>query len=286
MKTIAFINNKGGVGKTASVTTIAHMAATLYNKKILIIDLDPQGNTSALYNDADIIEILAGLLKQIPINTISKSVEDLLIDSQIDVHETIKKTAYDNLDIIPAYLTLSEAEQRLKSDILTPQQFRLKAHLEKVESEYDYCFLDCSPSINIININGLVAADEVYIPLKCDAWSAMGMCIARNLIQTVTTYNFKLKTGGIFFTQWEGKKNVSQAVYDLLMSFVHDDLLPLTISRSKLIEEMTLEQKPLLAYDTKKGHSKITKEYIALTEYILSDTQAKINIKKSAKGTI
>lgn len=280
MKVIAFLNNKGGVGKTASVTTIAHIAATHFNKRVLIIDLDPQGNSSALYNDANIEEILAGLLQGKPTNTFAPSVENLLIDKTFDIHKTIKKTPYENLDIIPSYLTLAEVEERLKADILSPQQFRLANHLEKIQDEYDYCFLDCSPSISIININGLVAASEVYIPLRCDAWSAIGMCIARNLIATVTEYNRKLKLAGIFFTQWEKNKIVSQAVYDMLNGFISEDLLPITISKSKLIEELTLMQKPLLAYDTKRGYSKITKEYIALTEYILSDFSGRSKLKQ------
>lgn len=281
MKVIAFLNNKGGVGKTASVTTVAHIAATYSQKKVLLIDLDPQGNSSALYNDANIEELLSGLLQGKPVNTIAPSVENLLIDKTFDIHEAIRKTHYENLDIIPSYLTLAEVEERLKADILSPQQFRLANQLEKIKDEYDYCFLDCSPSISIININGLVAADEVYIPLKCDAWSAIGMCIARNLISTVTDYNRKLKLSGIFFTQWEGHKNVSQAVYGMLNGFVSEELLPITIRKSKLIEELSLMQKPLLAYDDQKGYSKITKEYIALTEYILSDFSGRVKIKQT-----
>lgn len=283
MKVIAFLNNKGGVGKTASVTTIAHIAATYFKKRTLIIDLDPQGNSSALYNDANIEELLCGLIQGTPINTLEKSVEDLLLDKSVNIHDTIRSTAYENLDIIPSYLTLSEVEERLKADILTPQQFRLANHLEKIQDEYDYCFLDCSPSISIININGLVAANEVYIPLKCDAWSTIGMCIARNLIDTVRDYNHKLKLAGIFFTQWEGQKKVSKTVYAMLDGFVSDQLLPITISKSKLIEEMTLMQIPLLNYDTKKGYSTVTKEYINLTEYILSDFARRKDIKNHCK---
>uniref|UniRef100_UPI0011E841D7 ParA family protein n=1 Tax=Serratia marcescens TaxID=615 RepID=UPI0011E841D7 len=143
MKVIAFLNNKGGVGKTASVTTVAHIAATYFKKRVLIIDLDPQGNSTALYNDANIEEILAGLLQGKPTNTIAPSVENLLIDKTFDIHKSIKKTPYENLDIIPSYLTLAEVEERLKADILSPQQFRLANHLDKIQDEYDYCFLDC-----------------------------------------------------------------------------------------------------------------------------------------------
>jgi len=280
MKTIAFLNNKGGVGKTASATTVSHMAATLYDKRILHIDLDPQGNSSAFYSEDKIEEILAGLIQGKPVGMFSKSVEDLLIDSELDIRETIRHTQYKNLDIIPSFLTLSEVEERLKADIRTPQQFRLLNHLKNIEDEYDYCILDCSPSVSIININGLVAADDVFIPLKCDAWSAMGMCIARNLVQTVQTYNPRLKIGGLFFAQWEGRKNVSNAVYGLLMECFPDLLLPYTISKSKLVEEMTLEQIPLLVYDSKTKPSKVTLDYMKLTEYIISNSIERAALKK------
>lgn len=280
MKTSVLLSNKGGVGKSASAVTLSHIAATLYDKRTLLIDLDPQGNTSSFFSEEDVLERLISIIKGQPSGTISKSVEDLFVDSNLDIHETIRHTKYKNLDIIPSFLTLSEVEERLKADIRTPQQFRLLNHLKAVEDDYDYCIIDCSPSVNIININGLVAADEVFIPLKCDAWSVMGMFIAKNLIQTVSTYNPRLKIAGLFFTQWEGRKNVSAAVYNLIVSFFPDLLLPFTIGKSKLVEEMTLEQIPLLEYDTQKKHSKVTKDYIELTEYIISDPIKRVAMKE------
>lgn len=270
MKTICFLNNKGGVGKTASTSTIAHMIATLHNKKVLLIDVDAQGNCSSIFSENQMIDLLTSLLKDSPITHKEKTVEDLFIDSSLDIHECIKKTAYKNLDIIPALLTLSECEELLKADIRTPQQFRLKKHLDNIQEEYDFCIIDCSPSINILNINSLVASDQVYIPLKCDAWSATGMCIAKKLVKTVSSYNPRLQLAGCFFTQWEGMKNVSKTTYSLLEAFVPDLLLPITISKSKLIEEMSYMQKPLLEYDNSAKKSKVTKDYINLTEYIVT----------------
>lgn len=126
------------------------------------------------------------------------SIEDALMDPKLDIHKCIIHTKYENLDIIPAYLTLAEVENRLQADITTPQQFRLRMQLEKIEDEYDYCLIDCSPSINILNINGLVAADEVYIPTKTDGNSCLGIAISYNLINTVQAYNPRLKVAGIF----------------------------------------------------------------------------------------
>lgn len=270
MKTISFLNNKGGVGKTASTAIIAHIMADS-GKKVLLIDLDPQGNCSSIYSDVNIIKRLVCLLKgENPDSEKEYSAEDLFLDAELDIHSVIKKTDYENLDIIPSMLTLAECEEQLKADIRTPQQFRLKNHLDKIYDEYEYCLIDCSPSINILNINGLVASDEVYIPLKCDAWSATGMCIAMNLIKTVSTYNSRLKLKGCFFTQWESNKNVSKTTYELLTQFIPHLILPFTISKSKLIEELSYTQKPLLSIESNKN-SKVAQDYMRLTNFIIDN---------------
>ena len=155
MKTIAFINNKGGVGKTASVTSVAHMLATRYNKKVLVVDTDPQMNTTMMFSNVDFVSIFNKIYKGGMENT-AKNIETLLLNRNVDIHDCILHTDYENLDIIQSCLTLSEAEERIKGDVISPQQFKLKRHLKKVEDEYDYCIIDTSPSLSIININGLV----------------------------------------------------------------------------------------------------------------------------------
>lgn len=268
MKTIIFLNNKGGVGKTASVTTIAHIMATKYHKKTLLIDLDPQMNSTTMYSEVDFVKLFYNIYKG-TCEKAEKSVEDLLLNRDMDIHECIQHTEYENLDIIPSYLTLSEAEELMKADVKTPQQFRLQRHLRAVQDEYDYCIIDSSPSVSIINVNGLVAADEVYVPLRCDGGSLLGVAIIMNLFDAVSEYNAGLKIGGMFFTQWNGRKNVSKSVYQLLSEVFGEYILPITISTSKNLEESSLVQTPLLAYDKGKNKCKATQDYLALTEYIL-----------------
>ncbi len=269
MKTIVFLNNKGGVGKTASVTTIAHMLSAVHGKKVLLVDLDPQMNSSMMYSDIDFINIFrdvySGRQKRI-----RQSVETLFLEKNADIHDCIVHTDYENLDIIPSCLTLSEVEELMKADVMTPQQFKLQKHLKNVQNEYDYCIIDTSPSISIININGLVAADELYIPLRCDGGSLLGVAIIMNIYHTVAEYNPKLKIGGMFFTQWNGRKNVSKTVYSLLQDTFGEYIIPITVSTSKNIEECSLMQLPLLAYDNGKNKSRVTEDYLKLTEYILS----------------
>lgn len=136
-----------------------------------------------------------------------------------------------------------------------------------MKDEYDYCIIDCSPSISILNINALVAGDEVYIPMRCDGGSLLGVAITMNLVETVMEYNPLLKVGGMFFTQWNERKNVSKTVLALMKDVFGDLILPYKISSSKNIEEGSLSQVPLLAYDTKC--SKVTKEYLELAEFIV-----------------
>ena len=269
MKTIVFLNNKGGVGKTASVTTIAHMLSAVHGKKVLLVDLDPQMNSSMMYSDIDFINIFRDVYSGRQ-QRVRQSVETLFLEKNADIHDCIVHTDYENLDIIPSCLTLSEVEELMKADVMTPQQFKLQKHLKNVQNEYDYCIIDTSPSISIININGLVAADELYIPLRCDGGSLLGVAIIMNIYHTVAEYNPKLKIGGMFFTQWNGRKNVSKTVYSLLQDTFGEYIIPITVSTSKNIEECSLMQLPLLAYDNGKNKSRVTEDYLKLTEYILS----------------
>lgn len=282
MKTLAFLNQKGGVGKTASTTTIGHILAERYNKKVLLIDVDPQANTSTGFSEMDYFKIFIGIIKGERIGR-ELSMEDLLMDSELDPHECIKHTKYENLDIIPAYQTLAEAEEKLKADVRTPQQFRLKSQLDKVKDEYDFCIIDCSPSINILNINALVAADEVYIPTKTDGNSLIGIAISYNLIRTVQTYNPGLRLMGAFFTQCDKRTNVTKTAREFLEQVLPGLLLPYEIGKNVKLEENSYQQATLLELD-KNCRNHVTKTYVALAEYIQSDDRKKcINEYKKQK---
>lgn len=273
MKTISFLNIKGGVGKSSSAVIISHILATKYKKKVLVVDTDPQGNTSAAFSDLQILERLECLLAKREFPLHRATLENLLLDKDVSAKDAIHQTAYPGLHLIPSLITLSEAEERLKADVTTPQQFRLKNKLKQVEDEYDYCIIDCNPSINIININALVTSDKVYIPMKCDAWSGMGMMVARNLIETVQSFHPSLKIGGCFFVQFEPNKVVTQQAYEILQEYMGKELLPYTIRKSKLIEEMSFTQIPLLEADpnTKGNYLPVTKDYLDLTKYIMTN---------------
>lgn len=276
MKTIAFYNNKGGIGKTASVVTLSHILAVECGKKVLVVDLDPQGNTSSTYSPTDFFELFWKVWEQ-KTERVGYSVEDILLNERLDPHICIHKTNYKNLDIIPAYMTLSEAEEVMKSKgILSPQHYNLYEQLKKLEDEYDYCFIDCSPSRGLLNSNGLLASDQVYIPTRCDGGSLLGIALTMDFITTEQKYkkgDKRLELGGCFFTQFSGRKNIEKDVYQLIQTiFPENKLLPITIRTSKLVEEGTLQQKPLLVLDPNKKE-KITNEYLRLAEYMIETAQ-------------
>lgn len=279
MKVLTFLNGKGGTGKTASCTTIAHGLAQK-DKRILVVDLDPQGNSSSMYSDVDFGHIFMQIFTGETELEKPYSVEDLLIDSKFDPHKAIVHTEYPNLDIIPSFLTLSEVEERLKADTKVPQQFKLNGQLMKLKDEYDYCLIDCGPSVSLLNINALVASDEVYMPTRCDGGSLIGVAITHNLIRTVQTYNPKLSVGGVFLTQFEKRKNVARTSYELLEELFGDKFLPITIGVTKNLEENTFEQRPLLSFDKK---TKAARGYMDLVDYILAPNRKIFleNYKKS-----
>lgn len=277
MKTIAFLSNKGGVGKSTSASTVASCIAKK-GYKVLVIDLDPQGNTSNLYSKINVLNYLENIL-QGKTQVLGKSVEDLLLNPSENIHNCIQSTDFKNVELIPAYLTLSEAEERIKADIRNPQQFRLKNHLQKINKEYDYCIIDCAPSVSITNINGLAACNEVYVPMRADAWSVLGMCITKNLIQTVQQYSPDLKFEACYFTQWDNKrKSFNKQIYGLVKEQI-PELLPIRIGLTRLVDKTTYEQMPLPEYDNGKRKSKVTEQYELLTEYILSNDRKQFREK-------
>lgn len=273
MKTYAIFNVKGGVGKTTTATTLAHILATDYKKKVLIVDLDPQSNTTSLLGNADlnILSVLTQVFIQNDLSVLKSyelTVGDLLINPKLDVRDVIQHTAYENLDLLPAFLDLAEIEETMKADIKTPQQFRLKAHLDKVSDEYDYCILDLSPSINIININGLAMTDYVFTPLRCDLWGLAGYCIANNLINTVSSYNPKLAMAGCFFVQWSGQGSLAKQIQAFMKESMGNKYIDIPIRKCVKAEEMTYEHRALSDYARK---ATATLDYKALAEYIITN---------------
>ena len=271
MKTYAFINNKGGVGKSSSVQAVAYNMAAKYEKKVLVVDIDPQANTTIVFSEIDLMDLLKqyeGINRK---EVFPITIEDLLINSKIDIHEDIINTKYKGIDIIQALPTLAAVEEMLKADIRTPQQFRLRNQLSKIEpDEYDYCLIDCGPSLSILNINALVAADEVFIPTQVDSGSLWGVTMTINeLVKPVRTYAPQLVVGGIYITRCKDNAISTRDGFAVLSELYPDKLLPFTINENVAVSNSNLARVPLPLYD-KYGRAQATKDYRMLTEYILS----------------
>lgn len=267
MKVLSFLNSKGGVGKTTSVTALSHMLAKAYGKRVLIADLDPQGNASNLYGQTDILSLLRARRGE-KLETVQYSIGDLLIGQDMNPHLAVRHTEYAGVDIIPSLPNLSVVEERLKADIKTPQQFRLDGQLRKLSAEYDYCLIDCSPSLSILNVNALVASDEVYIPTLVDADSLFGIELTKTeLIDEVRRYSPRLKIGGIFFTKYEDRLNVSKYAKEILGAAYEKNFLPIAIHKNAVIQNCTHEHCPLGAYD-RNMRARATRDYYDLAGYI------------------
>lgn len=271
MKTYAFLNVKGGVGKTTSATTIAHIIATEYDKKVLLIDMDPQGNCSSLFSENEInyAEVLKKVLEEGDLSLLKeypKSVGDILIDASLDINEVIYDTNYKNLSLIPAFIDLADTETKLQADIKNPQQFRLKHQLEKVKDKFDYCIIDCSPSVNLLNINVLACADFVFAPLKCDKWGFAGYCIAQSLVEAVKDYNYKLTDIRCFITQYDNRTIVSKSIRETLKNALGRFFIDIPIRKSVRAEEFTYSKMVLTDY---ADDSAVAQDYRELTKRLV-----------------
>ena len=192
-KAIAIFNQKGGVGKT---TTNINLAACLANKgkKVLLLDIDPQGNTTS------------GL--GIDKRSMEYSTYDLLIEKDFDTPKAIIKTGTEGLDLIPASVSLSGAEVELVN--VKGREKRLKKAMDKVKKKYDYIFIDCPPSLGLLTVNSLTAVDSVLIPIQCEFYALEGVAQLMNTIEIVKkNLNSKLEIEGVILSMFDGRTNLS-----------------------------------------------------------------------------
>lgn len=274
MKTFALFNVKGGAGKTTTAINLAHIFATRFQKKVLLIDLDPQSNSTSFFSedDVDILQVMEEVFvqrkKEVQKQKVYPvTVGDVILNKNMDPHAAIVHTRYPGLDLMPADLNLSTVEVQLKSNMMIVQQTCLKNQIGKLAGEYDYCFLDLSPSINLLNINGLAFTDWILTPLRLDRWGLSGYCLASELMDTVSEFNPNLKIGGCFFTQWSSS-NLSGQIRDFMKNVLPEEYIDIPIRKAVRVEEITYNHIPLLEYDPK---STAAQDYLQLAEYVLRE---------------
>lgn len=246
-KTIVFVNQKGGVGKTTSAINLGAYLS-LAGKRILLIDFDPQGNLSSG------VGVKAG----------SDGIYEVISGSR-QMRSVVQKTAMNNLDIVPASIDLSGATVELvnKEDM----NHYLKRAIAEVKSDYDYVLIDCPPSLGVLTLNGLVAADEVYVPLQCEYFALEGLSLILQTVQLVQKgLNPALTVGGILFTMYDSRTRLAQDVVQQVTEYFKDKVFKTIIPRNVRLSEAPSHGVPVCGYDPDcsgaKSYQKLANEVI------------------------
>lgn len=257
-KIIAFANQKGGVGKTTTCINVAAYMA-LMGKKILILDMDPQGNaTSAV-----------GINKTKELKTIYD-----LIDGASSYEEVIQPTIIDNLYIIPSTVDLAGAEVEL---IQLPQREKIvKRILDEIKESYDFILIDCPPSLGLITVNALTAADSVLIPIQCEFFALEGLTQLMNTIRLIKYRNLNpdLDIEGVVMTMKDKRYNLTTQVSNEIVKFFKQKVYLTTIPRNVRLAEAPSHGLPVALYD---ASSKGAEAYLSLAEEILKKNKVPFN---------
>ena len=233
-KVIAISNQKGGVGKS---TTAINLSASIGIMKtpVLVIYMDPQGNTTS------------GL--GIDRNDDIYTVYDLLID-ECSAEDCIIKTDYRNLSVIPSNSNLAGAEIELLE--IDDKEYLLSNRLKEVKDKYDYIFIDCPPSLSILTLNAMCAADSVIIPIQCEYYALEGLTQILNTIELVKErLNDKLEVEGIVFTMFDGRNNLSSDVVANVKENLDIRLFDTIIPRNVRLAEAPSYGMPVIYYDNR-----------------------------------
>ena len=248
-KVIAIINQKGGVGKT---TTAINLSAALgeLGKSVLLIDLDPQGNTSSGL----------GVEKEL----VDCCIYDVLLND-VPLEETIVKQVTPGLDVVPATINLAGAEVELVSEMA--RENRLRDALAPMRGTYDYIFIDCPPSLGLLTVNALVAADKLLIPIQCEYYALEGVTkLLESMKRVQTRLNPSIDIFGVLMTMYDGHTNLSKQVVSEVRTYFGDKVFDMVIPRTVKLSEAPSYQQPITQYDPSgKGsiaYTEVAKEVI------------------------
>ena len=253
-KISAFANQKGGVGKT---TTAINLAAALYErgKRMLLCDFDPQGNATSGFG--------------VDPRTLQTSIYDLIVAEEPDVKSAIVSTKW--VDLIGANVNLAGAELDLIA--MEGRENRLKSVLDRVRDDYDYIFIDCPPSLGLLTLNCLCAADSFLVPLQCEYYALEGLSQLMTTVRMVKkSMNPSLTLEGVLLTMFDGRTNLSIQVVEEVKKHFPGEVFSSVVPRNVRLSEAPSHGKPITDYDRMcRG----AEAYLALADEILKKSERK-----------
>lgn len=248
-KVIAIANQKGGVGKT---TTAINLAASLgvLEKNVLLVDADPQANaTSGLGLDSDIVEL--GTYR--------------ILETPELVQDAIQTTDSPNLDIIPAHIDLVAIEIELVD--VQNREYRMQAAINKVKDQYDFIILDCAPSLGLLTLNALTAADSVIIPIQCEYFALEGLGKLLNTIKSVQRiHNPALDIEGLLLTMFDSRLRLSNQVVEEVQKHFKEMVFDTIIRRNVRLSEAPSYGESIITYDASSAGAN---DYLSLAEELI-----------------
>ncbi len=264
-KVICIANQKGGVGKTTTSVNLASALISL-NKKVLLLDMDPQGNASSGlglkrqdYQESNIYHVIIG---------------------EKNIQETIQNTQFEYLKIIPATPDLVGAEIELVD--LTQREYRLKSALQTIQNAFDYVLIDCPPSLGLLTLNALTAADSFLVPLQCEYYALEGLSQLLNTAGLIKkNLNPNLHIEGIVLTMFDTRNNLSHQVVSEIKSHFGDKVFQAIIPRNVRLSEAPSHGQSIFGYDAKsigaQKYLELAQEVVQRNTYERAETHSNKN---------
>ncbi len=244
---ITIANQKGGVGKTTTVVNLATALASI-DKKVLIIDMDPQYNSSMSFNAYD-----------------SKLSIYRVFSNEVNIRDTIQKSQIPNLDVISACEDLAAAEYELAE--IDDRNFLLKNYISEIKDNYEYIFIDTPPTLGLLTVSSLTASDEVLIPVQCEFFALEGLSKLIKTIELVkSNLNINLKLNGIILTMYDRRNSLSSLIEKEAREYFEANVYKFNVPRNVTLSEAPSHGLPAIIYDLKCSGSQA---YIALAKEFL-----------------